>query len=157
MKGCLTYLYIFLALSSITILITGCATTSKSEFLEIHDTITANRVDTVQLYVYRTVHDTIHHLTEHFVTVNQEGDTLKVVNNNYIRERIVERDSSAYYKHQLDSMKHALNQNHDSEKTVLKKPPWWQKLTWKIIISASIALIVTLIFRKIKKRITLMR
>lgn len=151
MKRCLTYLYIFLALSSMTFLMTGCATTRESELREIHDTIVTNRVDTVQLYVYRTVHDTIHHHTEHTVTVTEKGDTVKVVNNNYIRERIVERDSSAYYKHQLDSMKHALNQNHDSEKTVEKKPPWWKFLGGEIVVIASIALIVTMIFRKNQK------
>lgn len=151
MKGCLTYIYIYicLALSSITFLITGCATTSKSELLEIHDTITINRVDTVRLFVYKTVHDTIHHHTEHIVTVNQKGDTVKVVNNNYIRERIVERDSSAYYKHQLDSVKHALNQNHDSEKTVEKKPPWWEERVIRILVIATITVIVTLFLRKL--------
>lgn len=132
-----------------TLLMTGCATTNKSELLEIHDTIVTNRVDTVRLFVYKTVYDTIHHLTEHFVTVNQKGDTLKVVNNNYIRERIVERDSSAYYKHQLDSMKHALNQNHDSEKTMEKKPPWMEKLAIGFLIIATIIVIVKMILLKI--------
>lgn len=151
MKGCLTYIYICLALSSITFLVTGCATSSKSELLEIHDTITANRIDTVRQYVRETVHDTIHNRTENIVTVNEKGDTIRETNNNYFYQHTIERDSGAYYIHLIDSLVKSLNQNHDSEKTVEKKPPWWKSLGGEIVVIASIALIVTMIFRKNQK------
>lgn len=152
MKGCLTYIYICLALSSITFLVTGCATASKSELLEIHDTITANRVDTVRQHVRETVHDTIHNYTEHIVTVNEKGDTIRETNNNYYYQHTIERDSGSYYIHLIDSLVKSLNQNHDSEKTLEKKPPWWQSLEWKIVAFASIIFIAKLIIRKKKEK-----
>lgn len=147
MKGCLTYIYICLALSSITFLVTGCATASKSELLEIHDTITANRVDTVRQHVRETVHDTIHNYTEHIVTVNEKGDTTKETNNNYFYQHTIERDSSSQYIHLIDSLIKSLNQNHDKEEVKEKKTSWWNTLPWMIIaIGAIIALVIVLIY-----------
>lgn len=110
-------------------LITGCGTTHESELLEIHDTITAAHVDTVRQYIKQTVYDTIHQHTERIVTVNERGDTVKEVNNNYYKERIIERDSSSYYRHMIDSLMKSLMQNHDKEAVTEKKPSFWER--WK--------------------------
>lgn len=128
-------------------LLLNCASSRKSELLEIHDTITANHVDTVTQYFSKTVHDTIHHHTERIITISEKGDTTKETNNNYYYQHTVERDSSAYYRHILDSLIKSLNQNHDKEEVKEKKTSWWDTLPWMIIaIGAIVALVIVLIY-----------
>ena len=153
----ITYCVVSTICALLPLLITGCGTTHESELLEIHDTITANHVDTVTQYVSKTVHDTIHHHMERIVTVNEKGDTIRETNNNYYYQHTIERDSDAYYRHLIDSLVKSLNQNHEHEKTVEKSSSWWELWKWKIIAFAAIILIVKLIFRKKKKIINLMR
>ena len=137
--GCLPILLICVTLSFV-----GCKTIWESEIVEIHDTVTMHRIDTVREYKLKTLYDTVHQFTESLVTLNEAGDVVKEVNNHYYHEKVVEKDSTDKYKSSIDSLKAVLNQLHDKQTVVEKKPSWWQTWKWKLIALAAVILTVLL-------------
>ena len=146
--GCLPILLLCAALSFV-----GCKTIRESEIVEIHDTVTTHKVDTVREYELKTIYDTVHQYTERLVTLNEAGDVVKEVNNHYYHEKVVEKDSTDKYKSSIDSLKAVLNQLHDKQTVVEKKPSWWQMWKWKIVALAAIILAAFLVIRDIAPRV----
>lgn len=132
----------------------GCKTIKDSELVEIHDTVSVNRIDTVYQYTQKIVNDTVREKTEHIVTVNEKGDTIRETNNYYYNQHTIERDSSAYYAHLIDSIMKSLNQNHDHEKVVEKKPSIWERFKWQLIALALLIALILLLVPRIKKFLT---
>lgn len=129
--GCVPVLMLCAALSFV-----GCKTIKESEIVEIHDTITAYRTDTVKEYKLKTLYDTVHQFTERLVTLNEAGDVVKEVNNHYYHEKVVEKDSTDKYKSSIDSLKAILNQLHDRQTVIERKPGWWERWKWRLAMAA---------------------
>ena len=147
--GCLPILLLCVVLSFV-----GCKTIKESEIIEVHDTITTYKVDTLREYKQKTLHDTVNIYTEKILTLNEDGEVVKEVNNHYYHEKVVEKDSTDIYKSLLDSIKQSLNTNHEKEK-VIEKKDWWAEWKWKLIafalFVAVILLAIKFIFPKWKK------
>lgn len=137
--GCFPIFLLCAALSFV-----GCKTIRESEIVEIHDTVTTHRIDTVREYKLKTLYDTVHQFTERLVTLNEAGDVVKEVNNHYYHEKVVEKDSTDKYKSSIDSLKAVLNQLHDKQTVVEKKPSWWEQWKWKLIALSAVILTVLL-------------
>lgn len=140
--GCFPVLLLCIALSFV-----GCKTIHESEIVEIHDTLTVHHSDTVREYKSKTLYDTINIYTEKIITLSTNGDTIKEIHNYFERERIIEKDSSDVYKALLDSIKQSLNQNHEKEKVIEKKPSFWQQWKWKLVAAASIILTLLVLLK----------
>lgn len=147
--GCLPVLLLCFTLSFV-----GCKTIKDSEIIEIHDTVTVYRGDTLIQYVYKNIGDTVNQIIEKTIIINEKGDTVKQnTTNNYIHNHY-ESDSVNIYKALLDSIKQSLNQNHEKEK-VIEKKDWLAEWKWKLIafalLVAVILLTLKLVIPKMKK------
>ena len=142
---------LFLILSTIIlILMAGCKTRETlTEIVTVHDTLREVRTDTVRDVRVVTQRDSTHHETERIVTIRENGDTLRIINNNTI-ERIIQRtDSIDRYRYVADSLRQALISEQQKNKVVKKSgPPVIDKLIFLIILIAIIYIIFRFIFRK---------
>ncbi len=129
--GCVPVLLLCAALSFV-----GCKTIRESEIVEIHDTVTTHKVDTVREYKLKTLYDTVHHWHTSEVTLRENGDTIRHVVNNYYKERVVERDSTDRYRSSIDSLRAVLNQLHDRQTAIERKPGWWERWKWRLAMAA---------------------
>ena len=115
--GCLPILLLCIALSFV-----GCKTIRQTEYVAIHDTLHVHHSDTVREYTIKTVHDTIRESSNHILTLNEKGDTIREYHYYHEKEKIVEKDSTDKYKSSIDSLKSVLNKIHEKEKVTEKKP-----------------------------------
>ena len=138
------------------LLLSGCKTIHQSERIEIHDTLTIHRSDTVKEYKLKTLYDTVHHYHHEVLTLNEGGDTIKQIINNTFRERIIERDSSDTYRSKIDSLARIINELQQKEKVVEKKD-WWAEWKWRLITFAAIVVALLLAIRSAKDVINRIR
>lgn len=122
------------------LLVASCRTIRTSETVT-HDTIATHHTDTVRQYVLKTLHDTIHHLTERVVTVNEGGDTIRLVSNTVIRERVVERDSTDSQHHSADSLA-ATHTAKETQKRQTLRPSTGGMVVLAIILGGCLWVIV---------------
>ena len=128
---------LIVAALAILLAMCSCATKTLVERVEVHDTLIVQHYDTTTLYKEKLVHDTLQIVTERIVTLREGGDTIRIVNNNTIREKVVERDSTDRYRVTLDSIVQAIKELDHRKETVTKKRPWWKL---PVIISALVLL-----------------
>ena len=100
----------------ILMLLCSCKTTREVERVYTHDT----------LYVH--VHDTTRQVEQHYITLNQAGDTIREIHHYHDTERTIIVDSTDRYKAKTDSLQRLLDREREKEKTVEKKEPWWQRM-----------------------------
>ena len=148
--GCLPVLLLCVVLSFV-----GCKTIRESEIVEIHDTVTTHRIDTVRVYQIKTVHDTIRETSNHVLTLNEKGDTIREYHYFHEKEKVIEKDSTDKYVSLIDSLRQSLNTSHEKEKVVEKKD-WWAEWKWKLftfaLLIAVILLAIKFIFPKWKQK-----
>ena len=125
------------------LLVASCRTIRTTEAVETHDTVATHHTDTVRQYVLKTLHDTIHHLTERIVTVNEGGDTVRLVSNTIIRERVVERDSSDSQHHSADTLA-ATHTAKETQKRQTLRPSTGGMVVLALILGGCLWVIVRL-------------
>lgn len=144
--GCFPVILLCICLSFV-----GCKTIRESELIEIHDTVTVYRGDTLIQYVYKHINDTVREIIEKTIVINEKGDTTKETTVNNYYHNHYESDSVNIYKALLDSIKQSLNQNHEKEKVVEKKD-WWEEWKWKLIALAVVIAMLAVICSPTIKR-----
>lgn len=132
------------------LLFAGCKTISESDFVAVHDTLYVHKVDTIKVYQQKTLFDTIHHWHTETITLSDTGDTIKQIVNNYFKERIIERDSSSFYRAVIDSLLKA-NVKEEKHVKVVEKKDFLNEWKYRLISLALLVAIVLLIVPYIKK------
>lgn len=147
--GCLPILLLCIALSFV-----GCKTIRQTEYVAIHDTLHVHHSDTVREYKIKTVHDTIRESSNHILTLNEKGDTIREYHYYHEKEKIVEKDSTDKYKSSIDSLKSVLNKIHEKEKVTEKKPSFWGQWKWRLISCALLVALVLALIPIVKRIIS---
>lgn len=126
--------------------LTGCRTKTVTEYVSVHDTLRISKTDTLYKTKTEISHDTLKIEVEKIVTLNENGDTMKlVIYKDRWRDRIV---------HQTDTIKEAktdtlyISKSDEHEKETVKKQSWWSIWKWKI---AAFSLLCALVFVLLRK------
>ena len=109
-------------LAVILSLLASCRTIHEVEHVYAHDTLYVHHSDTVREVKLLAVHDTTRQVEHHFITLNQQGDTIKEVHHYHDTERTIIVDSTDRYKAKNDSLQRLLDREREKEKVVEKKP-----------------------------------
>lgn len=133
---------IIMALMGLTLLV-SCTTKEivTKETSYVHDTVEVHRADTLWEYKFIKQCDTVKHESVHTVVLNERGDTIREIHNHYNTEKIIIVDSTYKYKAERDSLRNALDQAHEREKTKEKRGR-----TWTDTISAMVVLMAAVVF-----------
>lgn len=129
---------LLVATLAIMLAMCSCATKTLTEYVEIHDTLVVHHNDTTTIYQQKLVHDTLEKVVEKTVTIKENGDTTRIITNNIIREKVVEKDSIDRYRSVLDSIKSALKHLDEKHEVVKKKDPWY-----KLPLIVSVLVLIT--------------
>lgn len=109
-------------LAVILMLLCSCRTIHDTEHVYTHDTLYVHHSDTVREVKLLAVHDTTRQVEHHFITLNQQGDTIKEIHHYHDTERTIIVDSTDRYKAKTDSLQRLLDRERNKEKAVEKKP-----------------------------------
>lgn len=115
-------------LAVILSLLASCRTIHDTERVYTHDTLYVHHSDTVRDIKVLSVHDTTRQVEQHYITLNQAGDTIREVHHYHDTERTIIVDSTDRYKAKTDSLQRLLDREREKEKVVEKKPTFWAHL-----------------------------
>ena len=115
-------------LAVILSLLASCRTVHEVEHVYTHDTLYVHQSDTVRDIKVLHVHDTTRQVEQHYITLNQAGDTIKEIHHYHDTERTIIVDSTDRYKAKNDSLQRLLDREREKEKTVEKKPTFLERL-----------------------------
>lgn len=115
-------------LAVILSLLASCRTIHDTERVYTHDTLIVHHTDTLIHTKTLHVHDTTRQVEQHYITINQAGDTIKEIHHYHDTERTIVLDSTDRYKAKTDSLQRLLNKEREKEKVVEKKEPWKYRL-----------------------------
>ena len=115
-------------LAVILSLLASCRTIHDTERVYTHDTLIVHHTDTFVHTKTLHVHDTTRQVEQHYITLNQAGDTTKEVHYYHDTERTIIVDSTDRYKAKNDSLQRLLDREREKEKVVEKKEPWKYRL-----------------------------
>ena len=115
-------------LAVILSLLASCRTVHEVEHVYTHDTLYVHQSDTVREVKLLAVHDTTRQVEQHYITINQAGDTIREVHHYHDTERTIIVDSTDRYKAKNDSLQRLLDREREKEKVVEKKPTFWAHL-----------------------------
>ena len=115
-------------LAVILSLLASCRTVHDTERVYTHDTLYVHHSDTVREVKLLAVHDTTRQVEQHYITINQAGDTTREVHHYHDTERTIIVDSTDRYKAKNDSLQRLLDREREKEKVVEKKPSFWERL-----------------------------
>ena len=134
---------IIMALMGLTLLV-SCTTKEivTKETSWVHDTVEVHRADTLWEYKFINQRDTVMHESVHTVVLNDRGDTIREIHNHYNKEKTVIVDSTYRYEVERDSLRRALDQAHEREKTTKEK----RGRTWTDTIAAMVVLLACVAF-----------
>jgi hypothetical protein len=109
-------------LAVILSLLASCRTIHDTERVYTHDTLYVNHSDTVRDIKVLHVHDTTRQVEQHYITINQAGDTIREIHHYHDTERTIIVDSTDRYEAKTDSLQRLLDREREKEKVVEKKP-----------------------------------
>lgn len=114
----------------------GCTTKQKvlTEYITVHDTIHAHKMDTLREVSYQIRVDTIRQQETHTITINDVGDTVREIHHYHDTEKVILVDSTDRYKSVVDSLRAALNTERQKQKEVIRTKNvvrWWE---WLLIV-----------------------
>ena len=115
-------------LAVILSLLASCRTNHDTEHIYTHDTLIVHHTDTLIHTKTLHVHDTTRQVEQHYITINQAGDTIREIHHYHDTERTIILDSTDRYKAKNDSLQRLLDREREKEKVVEKKEPWWVRL-----------------------------
>lgn len=124
----------------ILLLLCSCKTTREVERVYTHDTLYVNHSDTVREVKLLAVHDTTRQVEQHYITINQAGDTIKEIHHYHDKQWVLVVDSTDRYKAKNDSLQRLLNKEREREKVVEKKEPWKYRLALYAALCALVLL-----------------
>ena len=136
-------------LAVILSLLASCKTTREVERVYTHDTLYVNHSDTVRDIKVLHVHDTTRQVEQHYITLNQAGDTIKEIHHYHDTERTIIVDSTDRYKAKNDSLQRLLDRERNKEKVVEKKEPW----KYRLALCAALCALVLLSWYSFKGKI----
>ena len=122
------------------LLLVGCKTpkTVTETIIEhVHDTVEVVKSDTIKEVRTQTVRDTVRQIENHFITLNSTGDTIKEVHHLIEHEKVIVVDSTDRYKVKVDSLRQALYEEKNKDKTVVKTKylvRWWEWAIFSLIV-----------------------
>ncbi len=144
MTGMAWLLALWLVLAMVFLAMCSCSTEKViTETIYEHDTVTVHHSDTVKDIVVKTKTDTVKQIEQHFFTLNNEGDTVKEVHHYHTIEKTNTVDSTYRYQAERDSLRQALREEKNREKTVTKIQVPWQWLC--MILVALFAAVVVIV------------
>ena len=138
-------------LAVILSLLASCKTTREVERVYTHDTLYVNHSDTVRDIKVLHVHDTTRQVEQHYITLNQAGDTIKEIHHYHDTERTIIVDSTDRYKAKNDSLQRLLNK--EREKQVTKRPSWFSQWKYRLALYAALCALVLLSWYSFKGKI----
>ena len=115
-------------LAVILSLLASCRTIHDTEHIYTHDTLIVHHTDTLIHTKTLHVHDTTRQVEQHYITINQAGDTIREIHHYHDTQRTIILDSTDRYKAKNDSLQRLLDREREKEKVVEKKEPWWVRL-----------------------------
>lgn len=130
---------IIMALMGLTLLV-SCTTKEivTKETSYVHDTVDVYRADTLWEYKFINQRDTVKQESVHTVVLNDRGDTIKEIHHYHDTEKIIIVDSTYKYKAERDSLRKALDQAHEREKTK-KGRTWTDTISAMVVMLACVA------------------
>ena len=115
-------------LAVILSLLASCRTVHEVEHVYTHDTLYVHQSDTVREVKLLAVHDTTRQVEQHYITINQAGDTIKEIHHYHDVQHTIVVDSTERYEAKVDSLEKALAIEKSKEKVIEKRPPFWARL-----------------------------
>ena len=127
-------------LAVILLLLCSCKTTREVERVYTHDTLYVHQSDTVREVKLLAVHDTTRQVEQHYITINQAGDTIKEIHHYHDVQHTIVVDSTERYEAKTDSLQRLLDRERNKEKVVEKKEPWKYRLALYAALCALVLL-----------------
>lgn len=129
---------VLMALMALSLLI-SCKTREvvRHETVTVHDTLQTSRTDTLVDIKVITLKDTVKQSEFHYITLNNNGDTIKEVHHFHEKEKIIIVDSTKRYQAKIDSLQQKINKMQKQYQAKKQK-----HLTWKETISIILSIIV---------------
>ena len=142
---------VIMALMGLTLV--SCTTkeivTKETSF--VHDTVEVHRADTLWEYKFITQKDTVRQESVHTVVLNERGDTIREIHNHYYTGKTIIVDSTYKYESERDSLRKALDQAHEREKTKEKRGRTWTDTIAAIVVLLACVAFFYFIWRLEKK------
>ena len=132
-------------LAVILFLLASCRTIHDTEHVYTHDTLYVHHTDTFVHTKTLHVHDTTRQVEQHYITINQAGDTIREVHHYHDSERTIVLDSTDRYKAKTDSLQRLLNK--EREKQITKRPPWWDQWKYRLAFYAALCALIIIALR----------
>lgn len=129
----------------ILMLLASCRTVHEVEHVYTHDTLIVHHTDTFVHTKTLHVHDTTRQVEQHYITLNQAGDTTKEVHYYHDTERTIVLDSTDRYKAKTDSLQRLLN--HERQKQITKRPSWWEQWKYRLAFYTALCALIILALR----------
>ena len=149
--GTLTILMVLaVCVAVILMLLCSCKATREVEMVYTHDTLYVHHTDTFIHTKTLHVHDTTRQVEQHYITINQAGDTIKEIHHYHDTERTIIVDSTDRYKAKNDSLQRLLDRERNKEKTVEKEEPWWERWKWRLAFYAALCGLIIVLWRRSK-------
>lgn len=144
---------IIMALMGLTLLV-SCTTKEivTKETSWVHDTVEVYRADTLWEYKFINQRDTVMHESVHTVVLNDRGDTIREIHNHYNKEKTIIVDSTYRYEVERNSLRKALDQAHEREKTKEKRGRTWTDTIAAIVVVMACVAFFYFLWRLDKKR-----
>jgi hypothetical protein len=136
-------------LAVILSLLASCRTIHDTERVYTHDTLYVHHTDTFIHTKTLHVHDTTRQVEQHYITINQAGDTINEIHHYHDTERTIVVDSTDRYKAKNDSLQRLLDREREKEKVVEKKEPW----KYRLALYAALCALALLSWYKFKGKI----
>ena len=128
----------FIAIIVLSLLL-GCRTktVTVTEYVNIHDTLTTFRTDTIRDVRVQTVRDTVRQVESHTFTLNNVGDTVKEIHHYHDLWHTMVVDSTDRYKATVDSLRAALKESKEKSTTIVKRYPipWWLIAVFVVVLT----------------------
>ena len=125
-------------LAVILSLLASCRTVHEVEHVYTHDTLYVHHSDTVREVKLLAVHDTTRQVEQHYITINQAGDTIREVHHYHDVQHTIVVDSTERYEAKVDSLQRLLDRERNKEKVVEKKPTFLERMKdyvlWAVIV-----------------------
>lgn len=132
-------------LAVILSLLASCRTVHEVEHVYTHDTLIVHHTDTFVHTKTLHVHDTTRQVEQHYITINQAGDTIREVHHYHDSERTIVLDSTDRYKTKTDSLQRLLN--HERQKQITKRPSWFSQWKYRLAFYAALCALIILALR----------
>lgn len=130
---------IFLIVFIVVSMLCSCNTKQKTitEYVTVHDTIRTHKTDTLREVSYQVRVDTVKQVESHYITLNNVGDTIKEIHHYHDSEKVIVVDSTDRYKATVDSLRAALEREHNRVKEATRTKriiPWYTWMAIAIIV-----------------------